>query len=252
MNILLAGATGAMGKVVTEVVANENDFAITAGFGLEDKSFNGNYPIYNSLMGEIKESVDVILDFSVAELIEEILDYALKNKLPLVIAATGHTKEQQDLIEEASESIPILYSGNMSLGINVMTEVVRSLSKNLAGFDIEIVEKHHKFKIDAPSGTAKMLYNSVNEGRDNTLVPVYNRQDRTERRKENEVGVFSVRGGSIVGEHTVIYAGEDEILEVRHQAGSKKIFAVGALKACTFIQNKKPGLYSMKDIFRKD
>ncbi len=247
MNILLAGATGAMGCVVTEVVENKGQYSIIAGFG-EGKS-KADYPIFSDIYEISAQNIDVIIDFSVAETIDPILDYALEYKIPLVIAATGHNEEQIKKIEESSKSIPVLWSGNMSLGINIMTEVVEKLAEKLAGYDIEIIEKHHHFKKDAPSGTAKMLYNAVDEGRNKETEPVYDRHKIKKQREANEVGIHTIRAGSIVGEHTVIFAGLDEVLEIKHEAGSKKIFAIGSLQAADFIVNAKPGLYSMKDIF---
>lgn len=245
MNILLAGATGAMGKVVTEVAENNSEFSITAGFA-EGKG-KADYPIFSDIRDIDSKDVDVIIDFSVAETLEMILDYAVEKKLPLVIAATGHTEEQIEKIHQAANDIPVLWAGNMSLGINIMTEVVKELAAKLSAFDIEIIEKHHHFKKDAPSGTAKMLYEAVNEGRDSKLQPVYDRHEIKEKRTEEEVGIHTVRAGSIVGEHTVIFAGLDEVLEVKHSAGSKKIFATGSLQAAKFIVSAKPGLYNMKD-----
>lgn len=245
MNILLAGATGAMGKVVTEVAENNAEFSIKAGFA--EGSGKADYPIFSNIDDIDSKNIDVIIDFSVAETLEKILEYAIEKKLPLVIAATGHTDEQIEKIHQAAKEIPILWAGNMSLGINIMTEVVKELASKLSAFDIEIIEKHHHFKKDAPSGTAKMLYNAVNEGRDNSLNPIYDRHEIKEKRTEDEVGIHTVRAGSIVGEHTVIFAGLDEVLEVKHFAGSKKIFAAGSLQAARFIVDAEPGLYNMKD-----
>lgn len=247
MNILLAGATGAMGKVVSSLVAEEGKSQIVAGYA--EENFEGSYPIYSNISDIDPSIIDVIVDFSIAPVLDDILAYAVEKKLPLVIAATGHTDKQINDINSASKEIPILYSGNMSIGVNIMTEVVKELSRKLSDFDIEIIEKHHHFKKDAPSGTAKMLYNAVNEGRDLTLELKYDRHNEHGMRSAEEVGMHTVRGGSIVGEHTVIFAGVDEVLEVKHSAGSKRIFAAGTLKAAKFIIHSKPGLYDMKDIF---
>ncbi len=247
MNILLAGATGAMGKVVTEVVENKEQYHIAAGFG-EGES-KADYPVYADIIEINPENIDVIIDFSVAETLESILNYGTSNKIPIVIAATGHNEEQIEKIKLASEQIPVLWSGNMSLGINIMTEIVSELAEKLAQYDIEIIEKHHHFKKDAPSGTARMLYNAVGKGRNGETTPIYDRHELKEQRNSSEVGIHTIRAGSIVGEHSVIFAGLDEILEIKHQAGSKKIFAIGSLQAADFIVNAQPGLYSMKDIF---
>ncbi|QQK07574.1 4-hydroxy-tetrahydrodipicolinate reductase [Miniphocaeibacter halophilus] len=247
MNILLIGATGSMGKTVEEICSESKDFKIVAGIGLNDGK-DHKYPIYSNF-SNVKENCDVILDFSNHNLITDILNYAIKIKKPLVISTTGYTDKQVEEIENASNYIPILFSGNMSLGINILLKVVENLSKSLLDFDIEIIEKHHKLKKDSPSGTARMLFNSVNLGRDNELIEKYGREGTNLERANNEVGIHSVRGGTIVGEHTVLFSGEDEILEVTHKAQSKKIFAFGALKACKFIIEKENNLYSMRDIF---
>lgn len=247
MNILLVGATGNMGKTVTEICNDSKEFTIVSGIGIKDK-YDYPYPIYENF-SDIKEDVDVVLDFSNHNLIYDILDYSIENKKPLVISTTGYDEDQIKKIEEASKRIPILFSGNMSIGINILLNLVKNLSSGLSDFDIEIIEKHHNLKKDSPSGTAKMLYDSANEGRDNKLIEEYGRHGTDLSRKANEVGIHSIRGGTIVGEHTVIFSGLDEIIEITHKAQSKKIFALGALKACKFINDQKIGLYNMGDIF---
>lgn len=247
MNILLVGATGSMGKTITDICKNSNDFNIVAGIGKNtDEIFS--YPIYEDF-SSIKEDIDVVLDFSNHNLISSILDFCKSEKKPLVISTTGYSEEQIDEIKNTTNEIPILFSGNMSLGINILLNVVKNLSKGLEGFDIEILEKHHNLKKDSPSGTATMLFNSVNEGRNNELYVKYGREGNNLSRDEKEVGMHSIRGGTIVGEHTVLFSGLDEVIEVTHKANSKKIFATGSLKACKFIITKKNGLYSMEDIF---
>lgn len=247
MDILLIGATGSMGKTVEEICSESKDFKVVAGIGLDDGK-DHKYPIYSDF-SNIKENCDVILDFSSHDLITDILNYAVSKKKPLVISTTGYTDKQIEEIENASKHIPILFSGNMSLGINILLKVVENLSKSLLDFDIEIIEKHHNLKKDSPSGTARMLFDSANKGRNNELIAKYGREGTSLQRESGEVGIHSVRGGTIVGEHTVMFAGKDEILEITHKAQSKKIFALGALKACKFIIDKENNLYSMKDIF---
>ena len=247
MNILLVGATGNMGRVVSEICENSQKYNIVAGIGAEE-NLNHIYPIYNNF-SMIKQDIDVILDFSYHELISDILKFSKEKKLPLVISTTGYSNEQIIEIEESSKKIPILFSGNMSIGINILLNIVENLSKNLVDFDIEIIEKHHNLKKDSPSGTAKMLFDSVNKGRDDNLSPIYGRHGNGLLRESSEVGIHAIRGGTIVGEHTVLFSGLDEVLEITHKAKSKKIFAMGALRACDYILSKNVGLYSMKDIF---
>lgn len=247
MNILLVGATGNMGKTITEICDSSKEFNIVSGIGILNNN-NFNYSVYEKF-SDIKEKIDVVLDFSNNNLIDDILDYSVKNNKPTVISTTGYSKEQVEKIELASLKIPILYSGNMSIGINILLNTVKNLSAELLDFDIEIIEKHHSLKKDSPSGTAQMLFESVNEGRNNKLFEEYGRSGNNLSRKSNEVGVHSVRGGSITGEHTVIFSGLDEVVEITHKAQSKKVFALGALKACKFILNKNCGLYNMGDIF---
>ncbi|MDL2310702.1 4-hydroxy-tetrahydrodipicolinate reductase [Peptostreptococcaceae bacterium OttesenSCG-928-C18] len=247
MKIFLVGATGSMGKTITDVCKNSDDFKIVAGIG--DESEKGlDYKIYSNF-DSIEEKFDVILDFSNHNLINDVLNYAVKSNKPLVEATTGYSEEQILEIEKASKNIPILFSGNMSLGINILLNVVENLSKSLSGFDVEIIEKHHNLKKDSPSGTARMLFNSVNNGRENELNLINGREGSNLSRDKKEVGIHAIRGGTIVGEHTVMFSGLDEVLEVTHIAQSKKIFANGGLTACRYIIDQKPGLYSMKDIF---
>lgn len=247
MKILLVGATGGMGKTVTEVCNNIENFEIVAGVGISTGE-KFPYPLYQEF-DDIKEKIDVILDFSNHNLITSILDYAKQENKPLVIATTGYTEEQVQEIHDASKIVPIFFTGNMSIGVNILLSVVENLSRGLSDFDIEIIEKHHNLKKDAPSGTAKMLFDAANRGRDNTLVEQDGREGTNLSREKNEVGVHSVRGGTIVGEHTVIFAGVDETIEITHKAQSKKVFAMGAVKACKFIEGKESGIYNMKDIF---
>ena len=193
---------------------------------------------------------DVIIDFSSPKTLDEELSYAVEKKLPIVLCSTGFSQEDLKNVVEASKSIPILRSGNMSLGINTAAKLIQEAAKILAGngFDIEIVEAHHNKKKDAPSGTALLLADAINEVCDNRYEYVYDRSERREERPENEIGISSIRGGSIVGEHSIIFAGLDEVIEIKHTAYSRAIFGKGAVSAAKFLKGKSAGMYSMKDV----
>lgn len=245
LKILLSGASGQMGKVISQTVKNKDDLKIVCGFARE--SYETSFPVYTSL-DDVKEDVDVLIDFSGAGALDSIINYAEEINIPLVLASTGYTEEQESKIHDLSENLPILYSRNMSLGVNVMESIAEKMASMLSDFDIEIIEKHHNLKKDSPSGTAKMLFEAVDKGRNNTLNELDGRSGFYNERPKNEVGISSIRAGNIVGEHTIIFAGEDEVIELTHKASSKKIFANGALKAASFIVNEKAGLYTMQDV----
>lgn len=244
LRIILGGYDGQMGRVIKEVL-DPDKYQIVAGISLEKG--NEEVPVYENPK-EIKEEADLIIDFSAPSALEGILAYGLDKKIPLVLAATGYTDEDYEKIRKASNQIPILSSGNMSLGVNVMEAIAEKMAAMLEGFDIEIVERHHRYKKDSPSGTAKMLFEAVNKGRDESLEELDGRRGFYDQRPPSEVGISAIRGGNIVGDHTIIFAGQDEVLELTHKASSKKIFALGALKAGNFIVDQGPGLYSMKDV----
>lgn len=244
MDILLCGASGQMGKTIAELAGNRDDINIVCG--ISETEEKGDFPIYDSF-DKVAEKVDGVIDFSSPVLLPRILEFSVKRNVPAVIATTGHSNENTDMIKNASRVIPILFSGNMSLGINVMEYIVKKMAETLTDFDIEIVEKHHNLKKDSPSGTAKMLFNAANAGRNNQLRELDARAGFYEKRDKNEVGISAVRAGNIVGEHTVIFAGTDEVLEIKHTAFSKKIFANGALKAMRFLVNQSAGLYNMSE-----
>lgn len=244
LRIILGGYDGQMGRVIKEVL-DPDKYQIVAGISLEKG--NEEVPVYENPK-EIKEEADLIIDFSAPSALEGILAYGLDKKIPLVLAATGYTDEDYEKIRKASNQIPILSSGNMSLGVNVMEAIAEKMAAMLEGFDIEIVEIHHRYKKDSPSGTAKMLFEAVNKGRDESLEELDGRRGFYDQRPPSEVGISAIRGGNIVGDHTIIFAGQDEVLELTHKASSKKIFALGALKAGNFIVDQGPGLYSMKDV----
>jgi len=230
---------GVMASFVKESIESSNHKCV----GMYDPLGNGNYKD----LKEIVNKIDGIIDFSHFSLTEEILKYAIEINSPLVIATTGHTDEQKLKIEEASKKIAILKATNTSLGVNIMNQIVSYATKLLADFDIELIEKHHNRKIDAPSGTAATLLEVINESFSEKKNFVYGREGNKKREK-NEIGVHAIRAGNIVGEHTVIFSSGDEIIEIKHEALSRKIFADGAVKAILSLTNKPSGLYLMKDI----
>ncbi|BCS81413.1 4-hydroxy-tetrahydrodipicolinate reductase [Anaerocellum diazotrophicum] len=247
ISILLNGCNGKMGQVVSKVAKNYDNIKIVAGVDLNtDKNFD--YPVYQS-PEEVVENFDVIIDFSLPEATMKILEFAKQKNKPVVIATTGFTSDQKTKILKYSKQIPIFWSANMSLGVNLVAELIQKAFKALGpSFDIEIIEKHHNQKIDSPSGTALMLADAINEVANNSYEYIYDRHTRRKKRQQNEIGISSVRGGTIVGEHSVIFAGPDEIIEIKHTALSKEIFANGAIKAAMFIQGKGAGIYNMKDL----
>ncbi len=247
IKILLSGCNGTMGKVITNCVAQRDDCEIVAGFDINTTS-NGSYPVFGNAE-EINVDCDVIIDFSHPSALAGTLKYALANKKPAVIATTGLSDEQINSLKLASSQIPIFFSANMSLGVSLVSELIKKAASVLGNsFDIEIIEAHHNKKIDAPSGTALMLADSVCQGLEYKPHYEYNRQAKRERRSKNEIGIHAVRGGTIVGEHEVMFAGEDEIITVKHSARSKSIFATGSINAAIFLNGKKPGMYSMKEL----
>jgi len=247
INIILSGCSGQMGKAITEVAEKDSNICIICGFDKFTES-DRNYPIFAD-PNEYDGPADVIIDFSNPAALDAILEYAKKRKIPAVIATTGLSAEQINDIEKASEEIAIFRSANMSLGVNLLVELVKKAASVLSeSFDIEIIEKHHNLKLDAPSGTALMLADAVNEAVESSMNYVYDRQSVRKKREKNELGIHSVRGGTIVGEHDVIFAGNDEIITLNHTALSKKVFAEGAIKAALFIASKESGIYDMKAV----
>lgn len=248
--ILIHGCNGRMGNMVSSLAADYPEITIAAGVDRADTEKGGkSYPIYDSI-AEVKEDADVIIDVSTAAITDSLLDYIEEKNMAAVICTTGLSDAQIGRIEKLSAKTPILRSGNMSLGINTLIRVLKDISKTLyeAGFDIDIVEKHHKHKLDAPSGTAIMLAEAAAEGVGEKQDFVYDRSERRMERPHAEIGVSAVRGGTIVGEHDVIFAGTDEIIEIKHTALSRAVFANGALKAALFLKGKGAGLYTMSDV----
>ncbi|MGN0453075.1 MAG: 4-hydroxy-tetrahydrodipicolinate reductase [Ruminococcus sp.] len=247
INILLHGCNGKMGQAVTNAISQRDHMKIVCGVDPYGVSSYG-YPVYESF-SEVSEQVDVIIDFSNPALLADLFDYAKEKSLPSVICTTGLSEEQITKLNSLSENCPIFFSGNMSLGINLLIELSKKATSVLGGsFDIEIIEKHHNQKLDAPSGTALMIADGVSEVLQEPPQYTYDRHSYRMKRKKNEIGIHSVRGGTIVGEHSVIFAGNDEVLTITHQAQSKALFATGALSAAEYLVGKPAGLYSMKDM----
>ncbi len=247
--IIITGCSGKMGASIINAAALRDDITIAAGVDIAAPK-NADF-IYAQKLSELECDADAIVDFSNPALLDELLEYAQAKKLPAVICTTGFSEEQRNKIKKASENIPVFYSGNMSLGINLITELAKKAAAVFGdSFDVEIVEQHHNQKLDAPSGTALMIADAISQVRDETEY-VYDRHSYRKKREKKEIGIHSIRGGSIVGEHEVIFAGQDEILTISHSARSKTVFAVGALNAAVFLKGKKPGMYDMSDLLRE-
>lgn len=248
VKIIMHGCNGKMGQVITGIVAADKDAEIVAGIDIVDNRQNP-YPVFTNI-DDCNVEADVIIDFASAKAIDKLLDYVETRKIPVVLCTTGLSEEQLARVEEVSKKVAVLKSANMSLGINTLFKVLKSVSPLLAevGFDIEIVEKHHHFKVDAPSGTALALGDAINESLPEKYEYKFDRsQDRIPRPK-NEIGFSSVRGGTIVGEHDVIFAGEDEVITFSHTAYSKSVFAKGAVEAAKFLKGQPAGHYTMKEV----
>ncbi len=247
IKVLLCGCNGKMGQVVADIISINPDMEVTAGIDpMENKTCD--FPIF-STFNECNVKTDVIIDFSHHSITSDLIDYSLSSNTPAVICTTGLDEDQVDKIEEASKKIPLFRSGNMSLGVNLIMDLAKKAAEVLQEtFDIEIIEKHHNRKLDAPSGTAYMIADSINEGLHAKNDYNFGRHGRSAKRKDKEIGIHAIRGGTIVGEHAVIYAGMDELIEIKHTALSRNVFASGAIKAAKFLINKENGLYNMSDI----
>lgn len=229
IKIIIHG-TGTMSSILKNVIEAEEDLEVS---GFADDLSN--------------EKGDIIIDFSHFSRIPNMLNFAVNNNIPIVICTTGYDDKILSQIKEASSKIPILLSSNTSIGINLMNDLVSKMAENLNGFDIEIIETHHNKKVDSPSGTAKTLFNAINQTLENKMNLI-NGREGNHKRDKNEIGIHSIRGGSVIGEHRVIFYGDDEAIEIKHSAMSKKIFVYGAIKAAKFLIGKKPNLYGMKDV----
>ena len=246
VKILVNGCTGRMGQEVIKAIDSDEDLVLLGGF---DRVNTGEYafPIYTNI-NEIEEKPDVIIDFSVPIATFKILEYARKFHVPIVIATTGFDNEQLEKISDFSKDIPIFKSSNMSYDINLMVKLVADLAKKLKGTDIEIIETHHNRKVDSPSGTAILLADSINEALGGSMKYEFDRHNKHEKREKNEIGFSSVRGGSVVGEHSVLFLGDNESIELTHTAYSRNIYVEGALRAAQFIITEKNGMYDMSDL----
>ena len=248
LKIALSGCNGRMGRVITDICSKKENMKIVAGFDLYTEKL-ADYPVFADPF-EFTGACDVIIDFSNVSLTDQLLAYCIKTRTPVVICTTGHNAEQLARIREASQQIPVFRSGNMSVGINLRMELLRKCASVLSeGFDVEIVEQHHNQKVDAPSGTALMLADAVREALPYDAEYVYDRHERREKRPAHEIGIHSIRGGTIVGEHSVMFCGRDEIIEIRHSARSREVFAVGAVDAAAYLAAQtQPGMYDMSDV----
>jgi 4-hydroxy-tetrahydrodipicolinate reductase len=252
MKIILHGCNGKMGQTIVNLLADDPVINVVAGVDTCDTGVN-TFPVYKNI-ADCKTDGDVIIDFSVAGAVDALLEYCLATRIPCVLCTTGLSPAQIAHIDEAAKQVAILRSANMSLGINLLLSLLREAAKTLApaGFDIEIVEKHHNLKVDAPSGTALALGDAIKDELGNTHTYVYDRSQTREKRMPHEIGFSAVRGGTIVGEHDVIFAGTDEVVTFSHAAYSKAVFAMGAIAAAQFLTTKGPGLYSMADVISEN
>lgn len=245
IKILISGALGKMGAGVISAISTDPE--VTAVCGVDrTEDLSGSILVYDDF-SKVTEQVDVVIDFSSPKALDGILSFLSKTGASAVLCSTGYTPEDLEKINKISKTNAIFRSANMSLGVNVLIELVKTAVKNLSGFDIEIIEKHHNQKVDAPSGTALMLADAVKDV-DNDKFYVYGRNGIVGKRDANEIGIHAIRGGNIVGEHDVIFAGCDEVVTLSHHASDRKVFAFGAVKAAKFISNKKTGLYNMTDL----
>lgn len=246
--IIMCGCNGAMGRMITGIVADDPEAEIVAGIDMIDNGDN-TYPVFSKL-ADCSVPADAIIDFSTPKLLTELLSYSKEKKVPVVLCTTGYTEEQLAEIEAAAVETAVLKSANMSLGINTLLKLVQDAAKVFAaeGYDVEIVEKHHNQKLDAPSGTALALADSINEAMGNPYEYVYDRSQRRQKRDKKELGISAVRGGTIVGDHDVIFAGKDEVITFSHTAYSKAVFGKGAVAAAKFLKGKTTGRYEMADV----
>ncbi len=248
VKILLHGCSGKMGRMITQIVKEDENAVITAGVDTYTEVVS-DYPIFDSVE-KCDADVDVVIDFSNAGAVDKLLDWCVEKQLPVVLCTTGLSEAQLAKVGEVSGKIPVLKSANMSLGINLLLKLLQNAAKVLApaGYDIEVLERHHNQKVDAPSGTALALADAVNEAMDNEYHYVFDRSQVRQKREKKEIGVSAVRGGTIVGEHEVIFAGTDEVIEFKHTAYSRSVFAKGAVEAGKFLAGKAAGMYDMGDV----
>lgn len=248
VKVIMHGCNGHMGQVISGLIAEDPEIEVVAGIDLNDNREN-SYPVFTDIWS-CQTEADAVIDFCSAKAADTLLDYCVERQIPVVLCTTGLSEEQMKKVEEASKKVAVLKSANMSLGINLLMKLVKEAAETLAaaGFDMEIVEKHHRLKVDAPSGTALALADSLNEGLDNAYHYTYDRSQVRQKRDDHEIGISAVRGGTIVGEHDVIFAGSDEVITFQHTAYSKAIFGKGAVQAAKFLAGKGPGWYQMSDV----
>lgn len=248
LSVIIHGCNGHMGRVLSDLIKESDDVNVVAGIDV-DATHDGDYPVFTS-WEDCHVAADAVIDFSTAKAMDALFDACEKRSLPVVVCTTGLSDAQLTRVDALSQKVPVLRAANMSLGINVLIDTVKKLAPIFAeaGFDIEIVEKHHKRKLDAPSGTAMAFADAMNESLDNAYSYAYDRSTRRESRPTKEIGISAVRGGTIVGEHDIIFAGMDEVVTLRHQAASRSILANGAIEAAKFISRANPGLYDMQNV----
>ena len=250
VKVIMHGCNGKMGQVITRLAAADPELAIVAGVDARAQALN-DYPVFGDI-SECDVEADVVIDFSNAAAVDHLLDWCQEKQMPVVLCTTGLSGEQLQRVEEAAGRTAVLKSANMSLGVNLLMKLLQDAAKVLApeGFDMEIVERHHNQKVDAPSGTAIALADALNGALEGDYEYVYDRSGQRKKRDSHEIGISAVRGGTIVGEHEVIFAGEDEVVEFKHTAYSKALFAKGAVAAAKFLAGKGPGRYDMSDVIQ--
>lgn len=249
INVIICGANGKMGRVIESCIKARNDMKVVAGVDIVTTEYS-DFNIFKEI-SECDQKADVLIDFSHPSLLDALLKYCEKTKTPLVLATTGYTEEQIAKIKSAASVVPIFFTFNMSIGINLLVDLAKRAAEILGEqFDVEIIEKHHNQKVDAPSGTAIMLANAVNEVMNNSYKYEYDRHSKREKRPKKEIGIHAVRGGTIVGEHEVLFAGRDECISLSHSATSKEVFAVGAVNAAAYMANKPVGMYDMGSLLK--
>ncbi|MEE1314221.1 MAG: 4-hydroxy-tetrahydrodipicolinate reductase [Faecalimonas sp.] len=250
VRMIMHGCNGKMGQAISRMVKEDTQAEIVAGIDTY-LGIQNTYPVFDSLE-KCDVEADVVIDFSNATAVDALLDYCGEKKLPVVLCTTGLSEQQLAKVKAVSEKTAVLKSANMSLGINLLLRLLQDAAKVLgpAGYDIELVEKHHNQKVDAPSGTALALADSINDALENAYTYTYDRSQLRQKRDAKEIGISAVRGGTIVGEHEVLFAGEDEVIEFKHTAYSKTVFAKGAIEAGKFLKGKAAGMYDMKDVIQ--
>ena len=248
IKILMHGCNGRMGQMISGLARDEEEMMIAAGVDTY-QGVSNEYPVFGSI-DACDDDVDVVIDFSNAAAADAVMEYCAKRQIPLVFCTTGLSEEQLQKLEDTAKQTAVLKSANMSLGINLLLKLLKDAAKVLApaGYDIEIVEKHHNQKLDAPSGTALALADSINEAMDGSYVYTYDRSQVRRKREKKEIGISAVRGGTIVGEHEVLFAGLDEVIELKHTAYSRSVFGKGAVEAARFLAGKPAGMYDMSDV----